>query len=253
MGVIPVALLALLLIVSPSSKDKSDAKMPEKGVKNVTVYQDKVPSPPEPVKKKTVVATPKEEKKPEPVKEPVAVQTDVENPEDEFGLDYDVIYTYITTHFKRVSIEDARSVATSLVEYGQKHGVDPKFAAALMARESAFNKEAISVTGAKGLGQIKEFNYPSLNITDPYDIGQNAQGTVRYLKEMLDGWKGKTEKVSLALASYYKGKTAISRQNEQLDQKTQGYVDDIMNNYEKLKSMKLNLERNQKNVSAQRS
>jgi Soluble lytic murein transglycosylase and related regulatory proteins (some contain LysM/invasin domains) len=125
-------------------------------------------------------------------------------------------------------------IAKSLVEYGKKNQLDPKFAAALIARESAFNNKAISSTGAKGLGQIKDFNYKSLRISDPFDIKQNARGTTKYIKRMLSIWKGKSDNISLALASYYKGHGAVKKDNGKLDKTTSAYVKDIMNNYKKI-------------------
>ena len=100
-------------------------------------------------------------------------------------------------------------IAKYLVEYGRKNNVDPKLAAAVIARESSFNKRAVSRTGAKGLGQIKDFNFKSLNIRDPFDIRQNVSGTVSYLKHLVGRWKGDSRKTSLTLASYFEGPNAI--------------------------------------------
>lgn len=151
--------------------------------------------------------------------------------------DYRSILTYIQKKYHSVSKEDAEKIADSLVRYGKQEGVDPKFAAAVMARESAFNKIAVSPTGAKGLGQIKSFNYPSLDIQDPFDIEQNVRGTVSYIKEMLSVWDNQSEQVSLALASYYQGQGTVRKNNKKVDKTTQSYVDDIMKHYQKLKDL----------------
>ena len=169
-------------------------------------------------------------------------------------LEYKTILTYIKSKYKRIKEEDAQKISQYLVDYGKKHKVDPKFAAAVIARESAFNKEAVSVTGAKGLGQIKDFNFPSLKISNPFDIEENVSGTTQYLKEMLGNWekrmtkakadptiakkvpKSESEKVKLALASYYKGFTAVNRDG--LDPKTNGYVSDLIEKYNELVSLR---------------
>ena len=84
------------------------------------------------------------------------------------------------------------------------------------------------------MGQIKEFNYKSLEIKDPFNIKDNVKGTTRYLKEMLSNWEKKNkvkkngkekkisqdEKVKLALASYYKGFSAVKKEGGKLDKKT---------------------------------
>lgn len=182
-------------------------------------------------------------------------------------LDYEAIKTYIQTKYQKITNEDAEHISKSLVEYGEKNNVDPKIAAALIARESAFNKEAVSVTGAKGLGQIKDFNFKQLSISDPHDITQNVSGTTQYLSFLINKWKegveaqqqagtekmsttfknhnpelmkkaesSETEKMKLALASYYKGFTAVNK--EGVDDKTNKYVSDIMNLYEEIKGSK---------------
>ena len=163
---------------------------------------------------------------------------DVETVHIDDSLDYQAILSYIKSKYKKITDVDAKQIARQLVDYGKEHKVDPKFAAAVIARESAFNKEAISVTGAKGLGQIKDFNFKSLKIQDPYDIKQNVKGTTKYLKKMLGKWKDDSNNVSLALASYYKGYTNVKKAEGQLDTKTKGYVNDILKYYDDLKKIR---------------
>ena len=159
--------------------------------------------------------------------------------------DLNTIYNYITSKFKNVSQDDAKKISQNLVEHGKKYNVDPKFAAAVIARESGFKKDAVSHTGAKGLGQIKDFNFKDLNINDPYNINQNVSGTVQYLKKMIQKLneqpqhkkvvskpKDEPDNIKLALASYYKGFTAVT--NQGIDHKTNKYVDDIIKYYKEI-------------------
>ena len=148
--------------------------------------------------------------------------------------DFDRIYQFITTKYSSISLEDARLISQYLVDYGQVHRIDPKFVAALVARESSFNKRAVSSTGAKGLGQIKSFNFESLHITDPFNIEQNVSGTTQYIKSMIMKWPTHRYQTHLGLASYFKGFGAISRSNQRLDRQTRGYVSDILNIYKQL-------------------
>ena len=165
--------------------------------------------------------------------------------------DQDTIFSYITSKYKKVSVEDAKKIAKNLVDYGKKYNLDPKFAAAVIARESGFKKDAVSVTGAKGLGQIKDFNYKDLKIKDPFNINQNVDGTIQYLKKMIKKWNenedsivvekaggnkdvekkpvAKEDHLKLALASYYKGFTAVKKTG--VDPKTKQYVEDILSYY----------------------
>ncbi|MEK7298431.1 MAG: lytic transglycosylase domain-containing protein [Candidatus Margulisiibacteriota bacterium] len=160
----------------------------------------------------------------------------LEFPSDK-DADYQVILAFVQKTHKKIPEDEAADIVRHLVEYAHQNQVDPKFAAALMARESSFNKRAISATGAKGLGQIKDFNFPALNITDPFDIEQNVGGTLSYLKAMLNEWSAVTatgEKAGLALSSYFRGIGAMRRDGGQVDEKTQRYVDDILSDYESL-------------------
>lgn len=152
--------------------------------------------------------------------------------------EYRAIFEYITKTYKNVETRDAEKISKYLVAYGKEHNIDPKFAAAVIARESGFNRKAISSTGAKGLGQIKDFNFKSLEINDPYDIKQNISGTTNYLKRMVGRWKETSESTHLALASYYKGPNAIKRAGGKYDSKTAGYVNDILKNYDEIKSVR---------------
>ena len=51
-------------------------------------------------------------------------------------------------------------------------------------------------------------------------------------------WKGNKESVSLALASYFKGYTAVKNSKGTLDTETDGYVKDIISTYYELKNTK---------------
>lgn len=163
---------------------------------------------------------------------------EVENIPIDERLDYHAIRQFISQRYTKVTPDDAELISRSLVQYGKENQVDPKLIAALMARESAFNRDAISVTGAKGLGQIKDFNFDSLAITDPFDITQNTRGTVTYMKRMLKRWQSDSKKVSLALASYFKGHNAVARSEKRVDPVTKQYVQDILSHYKKLQELR---------------
>ena len=107
---------------------------------------------------------------------------------DSSDTDLGTIKSFISKVFDKIKPDEVNQISTSLVNAGKKFNVDPKLSAALIARESGFNKEAISSTGARGLGQIKDFNFPSLSIEDPHDIDQNVSGTTQYIRTMMDRW-----------------------------------------------------------------
>ena len=172
----------------------------------------------------------------------------IEGSENEYQKNLTTIYNFIRNKFHQVTDDDAKQISENLVDYGKKYKLDPRLAAAVIARESSFNKQAISETGAKGLGQIKDFNFPDLSINDPYSIDQNVNGTVKYLKKMIKNWKEVPQNVAsegneyidkeeeidvkLGLASYFKGFTAVKTKG--VDPKTKKYVDDIMKYYKEI-------------------
>ncbi len=218
-----VAVLAVLMSVSaPRSKLVSATSTTEGAVAAISAVSEPPAS-----------ASPAVAMEPDgPVTEPKAYS----DPEDQ--KDYQVIYDYIRSVYPKVTEEDAQDISRYLVDYGRAHNTDPKLAAALIARESAFNKKAVSSTGAKGLGQIKDFNFKSLKMEDPFDIRQNVYGTVRYLSWMIDKWKDDSDNMQLGIASYFRGYTNVKRTREdgQDDPKASQYVDDILQSYEDLKA-----------------
>ena len=144
------------------------------------------------------------------------------------------LVSYIKTNNAKLPESDAEEIAYWIDEYASKEGIDPMLVAALIGRESSFNKTAVSKTGAKGLGQIKDFNFKSLDIHDPYNIKQNVRGTVKYLKHLFGLWKDSKDSTRMALASYYQGPNETKRKKNDFPDHVSNYVDDIMKKYRKL-------------------
>ena len=142
--------------------------------------------------------------------------------------------SFIRTQNPSISKKDVDEIAFWIDEYATQEDIDPMLVAALIDRESSFKKKAVSKTGAKGLGQIKDFNFKSLNIKDPYNIKQNIRGTVKYLKELKDVWKESNDSTRLVLASYYQGPNATKKKKDNIPSQVTDYVDDILNRYKML-------------------
>jgi soluble lytic murein transglycosylase-like protein len=129
--------------------------------------------------------------------------------------------------------EQAQAVAQAIVKQSQTYGVNPKLVTALMRRESGFNPYALSSSGAMGLGQLLPSTCKTTGVTDPYDIDDNAKGTVRYMKYLLDKFKNSSDPVMFALAGYLEGPNNVARNNG-YSAKTAGYVQDIVDLYHKI-------------------
>lgn len=98
-----------------------------------------------------------------------------------------------------------RVIAETIVKYANTNCIEPELAAALIARESAYNPRATSPSGACGLGQMLPSTARKMGASDCYDIEQNLRGAMAYFRLMLDMWDSYGDQVDRALASYLVG------------------------------------------------
>lgn len=92
-------------------------------------------------------------------------------------------------------------IKNKIIKEAHKQKVDPSLALAVAQQESGFNPKATSPAGAKGIFQLMPKTAQSVGVTDAYDIDQNIQGGVKYLKWCLDN----TNTVEEALVAYNAG------------------------------------------------
>ena len=93
-----------------------------------------------------------------------------------------------------------------LLDTSQRHGVDPRLAAAVIKQESGWNPTAQSYVGAKGLMQIMPANWGWMGLKTPSDPFENTSAGIAYLGQLLNRYKG-DEKA--ALAHYNGGPGAV--------------------------------------------
>jgi hypothetical protein len=89
-----------------------------------------------------------------------------------------------------------------------KYGVNPSLIKAVIHAESGYNPNAVSSKGASGLMQLMPGTARSLKVSNSFDPKDNVEGGVRYLRFLLDTFRGD---VSLAVAAYNAGLNKVAR------------------------------------------
>jgi len=125
--------------------------------------------------------------------------------------------TYDQTRYESVILEAART-----------YDIDHTLIKAVIKAESNFNPRAVSPKGARGLMQIMPDNFRELGVYNPFDPRQNIMGGTRYLRILFN----KFDNLTLALAAYNAGPTAVSTYNNIPPYKeTQKYVKRVLRYY----------------------
>jgi len=117
-----------------------------------------------------------------------------------------------------------------------KYGVDPYLIFCVMEQESHFNARALSPKGARGLMQLMPGTSARLGVKRPSDPAQNIAGGTRYLRQLLEQFKGR---IDLVLASYNAGEGAVMKFGGRVPpyRETRDYVKRISYRYRRTKSV----------------
>lgn len=108
-----------------------------------------------------------------------------------------------------------------------KYGVPVPLICGVMLQESGGNPKAVSHCGARGLMQLMPATARRMGVTNIMDPRQNIEGGVRYLRFLLDRFRGN---VRLAVAAYNCGEGNVEKYGNRIPPfaETQGYVPNVL-------------------------
>ncbi|MDH4097166.1 MAG: lytic transglycosylase domain-containing protein [Nitrospira sp.] len=92
--------------------------------------------------------------------------------------------------------------------FSRQHQLHPALIRAVIKAESGFDPHAVSRAGAVGLMQLMPQTAVRMDVRDLYDPEDNIGGGTKYLRHLLDRFRGN---LPLALAAYNAGEHAVDR------------------------------------------
>jgi hypothetical protein len=130
-------------------------------------------------------------------------------------------------------------VADSLIEEwiaraSAKYNIPLPLVRAVMHAESNFDRFAVSTKGASGLMQLMPGTARAMYVRDIFDVKENIEGGVRYLRVLANEFGGQMEKI---IAAYNAGPDAVRRFDGNIPpyDETQAYVRKVLALYYKYK------------------
>jgi soluble lytic murein transglycosylase-like protein len=150
---------------------------------------------------------------------------------------------FIRAYNRSLTDAQAIEIATGIIGFSLRYGVDARLIMAMVLVESGFNPAATSRAGAQGLGQLMPGTAAGLGITDAYDTLQNLYGTVRVIRGHIERYQAKTgdnfQALVLALAAYNAGSGAVRRHGGVPPyEETQNYLRKVAELYFRLAEVK---------------
>lgn len=126
---------------------------------------------------------------------------------------------------------DVNRYDSFIEQAAKRHGLSKNLIRAVIRAESNYNYRAVSRAGARGLMQLMPNTAAALNVKDSFHPQSNIEGGARYLRHLLDMFRGD---LSLALAAYNAGSGAVIRHGHRIPpfRETQTYVRRVLAFYQ---------------------
>lgn len=121
-----------------------------------------------------------------------------------------------------------------ITQSARRHRIDPRLMYALIRQESGFKNTARSPVKAAGLTQLMPDTARMMGVKNVYDPRQNIEGGTKYLRRMLNLFKGD---LRLALAGYNAGPGRVIKSGYRVPNisETQNYVVNIGSHYSNMR------------------
>jgi len=131
----------------------------------------------------------------------------------EYGPSADAQYaTLLRTINPHLQVHESLRYARSILADAHRSNLDPRLIMALVTVESSWRPDAISHSGARGLGQLMPTTAKTLGVTNSWDPGQNLRGAATYLRAMLNRFAGRGDHTfSYAIGAYNAGPHAVEK------------------------------------------
>jgi soluble lytic murein transglycosylase-like protein len=118
------------------------------------------------------------------------------------------------------------AVEPMIQDVAKAHAVEPDLLRAVIEQESGYRPCAVSSKGAQGLMQLMPATAAELGVADPFDPKDNMEGGARFLKMLLDKYKGD---LAQALGAYNADPSRVDQAGGVPNiLETRNYVDSIL-------------------------
>ena len=117
--------------------------------------------------------------------------------------------TVLRTINPQLQVHESLAYARSLLADSERTKLDPNLIMALVTVESSWRQTAVSVHGARGLGQLMPVTAAKLGV-NPRDPAQNLRGASSYLRSLIDRFAGRgVNAMRDAIGAYNAGPRAV--------------------------------------------
>jgi soluble lytic murein transglycosylase-like protein len=136
----------------------------------------------------------------------------------------------------KISDWQSKSYAKSVLANAARTHVDPRFIMAIVTVESDWRANAVSHSGARGLGQLMPGTAAHLQV-NARNATDNLRGTAKYLQSLMSRFAGQENALVKTIAGYNAGPNAVTRFGGVPPfAETQHYVTKVLRVYKQLNS-----------------